>query len=327
MHVSWQEAADLAKDCGFFHAVLAPAKAVGEYVPNAEGIRAKIGTDPFALLPKAKSVLIAAWPFSWFSPWPEGTGEVSAYYFHSHKAYQGLNCLLEQLVQRGVQAVPGTQLPLKLLARDAGLGVIGRNTLLHNDAWGSSMVLCALVTDIAPQLDIKPLAAKSCSNNCMQCVRSCPTKALFGDGQLDTERCLRVRMMTGETVPEPMRKPMGNRLLGCEICQRACPNNKGINTVPPCADSFSLETLLAPDRESLSAIASQIGGNEARTQRLQAQAALVAGNLGDAKYLPPLQALAEHTRPAIAEHAAWAISNITGGTSYASTDEPDQILR
>lgn len=315
MHVGWQEAAELAKDCGFSHAVLAPARVVGAYVPNAQGLRARIGTDPFALMPGAQSVLVAAWPFAWFAPWPEDIGEVSAYYFHSHKAYQGLHRLLELLVQRGVHAVLGTQLPLKLLARAAGIGVIGRNSLLHNDAWGSCMVLCALVTDIAPQPEIEPLAAKPCGS-CMQCVRSCPTQALCGDGQLDTERCLRARMMTGEAVPEPMRGPMGNRLLGCEICQRACPNNRAVRTVPPCTDGFSLEPLLAPDRETLSAISLAIGANEARTQRLQAQAALIAGNLGDAKHLPQLQALLRHERPAIAEHAAWAISNITGG------DEP-----
>lgn len=308
MRVTWETAVEEAGRCGFSRAVLLPARVVTEYAPDETDRRVDT-IDPWMLLPQARSVLIVATPFAWFAPWPEGTAEVSAYYFHSHAAYQRMLQLAERLRTLGALVSTEQRLPLKPLGRDAGFGVFGRNSLLHNDAWGSSFGMQMLVTDIDPQPAITPMPAKACGE-CGRCVRACPTGALKGNGRIDTGLCIRAHMMDGKVVNESLRTAMGQRLLGCEICQRACPQNAHIQGAPVDAAPFAIAQLLQGDPACLKAIEGLIGGNESRKQRIQAQAAIAAGNTHDAKYLPELEALTLHERPAVSEHARWAMKTI-----------------
>lgn len=317
MRVTWQMAVAEAARCGFSYAAVIPARRLTEYRPNLEAVKQRIGDDPFAVLAEARSVLVAAMPFAWHSPWPRDCAEVSAFYFQSQQAHVRIRTLSERLVSLGAQAANQQDLPAKPLARDAGVGVIGRNSLIRNRKWGSSVTIRVLVTDIEPQDSLAPLAAPSCGK-CRRCVDSCPTGALLGDGQLDTRRCLRAHMMTGEVIPETLRAPMGLRLLGCEICQRVCPHNAGMTSIEAETTTFAIDTLLHGARRDLDIIAAQIGWNEARLQRVQAQAAIVAGNSGDARYLPLLHTLWDHEREAVREHARWAIRRIEEGNDVIS---------
>ncbi|GHU83777.1 epoxyqueuosine reductase [Clostridia bacterium] len=306
MGVSFREAIRLAQDAGFARAALTDAAPLTGYVPNdqARGIEA----DPRALLPGARSVLVAAMPFAWHSAWPEGYAEVSAFYFWSQRAHEAIRALEGALTARGARVDARQNIPQKPLGVRAGFGVIGRNALLRNDAWGSCFTLRTLVTDIEPG-EVSAMPAAPCGD-CRKCVDACPTGALGGAGDLDTARCVRAYMMTGDVVPEPLRAAMGTRLLGCEGCQRACPHNAHIAAVPPEPAPFAMAALLRGDRRDLDEVAARIGWNEARLQRVQAQAALAAGNSGDAQFLPALRALAQSDRPVVARHASWAAERI-----------------
>lgn len=311
MRVTWEMAIEEATRCGFTHAALIPARVIDEYMPNRESERQHIGRDPFAILTGARSVLVAAMAFNWYDAWPSECGEVSAFYFQSQRSHEGIRLLAERLCEMGAEVVADQSLPVKLLGRDAGFGVIGRNSLLANKAWGSCFTMRILVTDILPQPSIEAMPAAACGS-CRQCASACPLGALDGMGALDTQKCMRTYMMAGEVVPEGMRDAMGQRLLGCEECQRSCPRNAGRPMATPhIAGTFALDKLLAGERVHLDAIAREIGWNEARLQRMQAQAAIIAGNSGNAQYLPALWKLAAHQRPAIAEHAQWAVEKIT----------------
>jgi epoxyqueuosine reductase len=294
---------------GFARAVWLPAERLKDYKPNREAARQGILDDPRALLPGARSVLVAAMPFAWFSPWPRGYAEVSAFYFESQQSYRGIAAWAEALRAEGAAVDARQLLPTKMLGKLAGFGTMGRNTLLQNDAWGSCFTLRTLVTDREPDAAIDPMHARGCGN-CRRCVEACPTGALDGKGNLNTERCLRAHMMNGEVTPPDLREPMGNRLLGCEICQRVCPRNARIPEVAPPCEAFRLDKLLNGHRADLDAVGEAIGWNEARLQRVQAQSALIAGNSGDPIYRDALQALRNHPRPAVSEHAAWALDRL-----------------
>lgn len=240
---------------------------------------------------------VTATAYDWLAPWEKDCAEVSAFYFTSQWQY--------------LLAKP-TQTPNKKpLAERAGLGAVRRNTLLYTPEWGSCVVLTT--ERVEGEDENAECAAKNplprCGT-CRRCLDACPTGALPGYG-IEREKCLRHHMLSGEIVPEPYRKRMGVRLLGCEICQRVCPHNAHVPVVPCPPETqrvFALDKLLSGD---VTGVAARIGANYARRERVVSQACIAAGNTGDARYLPALTALTAHPRPAIAEHARWAIQTIS----------------
>ena len=103
------------------------------------------------------------------------------------------------------------------------------------------------------------------------------------------------------------------RLLGCDLCQRACPMQPDLpeetEDVVFCVDDFVTDDA-ARFAKNTGRLAERIGKNAARPQRIRAQAALIAGNTGNAEYLPVLHKWAEMEFDAVRSHAAWAIQQI-----------------
>ena len=112
----------------------------------------------------------------------------------------------------------------KALARNAGLGWIGKHTnLLSRDA-GSWFFLGEILTDL-------PLPADSASTShcgtCTACIDICPTQAILGPQKLDARRCISYLTIEHHgTIPLEFRRAMGNRIYGCDDCQLVCPWNK-----------------------------------------------------------------------------------------------------
>ncbi|MEG0766685.1 MAG: 4Fe-4S double cluster binding domain-containing protein, partial [Clostridia bacterium] len=291
-------------------------QAVAKRLPDTH--RKEVVAAPSVLLPQARCVFVLAYPTYYATGWTREQAVVSGYYFASQAAYRATEQLAVWLREKGVAAMATASLPAKACAWRAGLGVYGRNTLLRVEPFGNALTLRTVVADVPLLIHASPVedemeATERHCGSCMRCVRACPTGALDGRGGLDVTRCLRAHMMSGLPIPEAFRVLMGTRLLGCEICQQVCPYNADAPTRPAENTApFALAGLLAAETRTAQTrkIGALIGHNEARPQRVLAQAALITGNVGDTDYIPLLEALRTHENPVICDHAAWAIKQL-----------------
>jgi epoxyqueuosine reductase len=113
----------------------------------------------------------------------------------------------------------------KALAQKAGLGWIGKNTLLLNKDVGSYFFLGEIYTDLELPVD-QPNVNNHCGS-CTSCMDVCPTKAFEGPYQLDARKCISYLTIEYKgSIDKELRPLMGNRVFGCDDCQIFCPWNK-----------------------------------------------------------------------------------------------------
>ena len=120
-----------------------------------------------------------------------------------------------------VDSAPVLERPL---AEKAGLGWVGKHTLLLNKGAGSWFFLGELLVDIPLPMD-KPLENEC--GSCVACITICPTKAIVEPYVVDARRCISyLTIELRDAIPEEFRPLIGNRIYGCDDCQLICPWNR-----------------------------------------------------------------------------------------------------
>lgn len=140
---------------------------------------------------------------------------------------------LQQLADRIVQAigphgyrvfVDSAPVLERALARDAGLGWIGKHSCLIHRAAGSWFFLGEILTDLPLPVD---MPATAHCGTCSRCIDICPTGAIVAPYRVDARRCISYLTIELQgSIPAELRPLIGNRIFGCDDCQLVCPWNK-----------------------------------------------------------------------------------------------------
>jgi epoxyqueuosine reductase len=206
----------------------------------------------------------------------------------------------------------------KPLAEAAGLGWQGKHTNLVSRKDGSWLFLGAIYTtfELEPST---PEPHRIHCGSCTACLDACPTGAFPAPFRLDARRCISYLTIEHKgPIPEEFRAAIGNRIYGCDDCLAVCPWNRFADAARrnqaflPRAElaAPALADLLALDDAGFRQVFAGSPIKRIGRGRMVRNAAIAAGNSGQAELAPVLERLARDDDPVVAEAAAWALGRL-----------------
>lgn len=209
----------------------------------------------------------------------------------------------------------------KPLAEAAGLGWQGKHTVLVSRDFGSWLFLGAILTDL--ELPADDPGRPSCGS-CTRCLDICPTAAFPAPYRLDARRCLAYLSVEHPgPIPHEFRKPMGNRIYGCDDCLAVCPWNKFASLASelklrarPELVAPRLADLVALDDAGFRALFTGSPIKRIGHARFLRNVLIAIGNSGDPAFLPAVWERLVDPAPLIRGAAIWALAQLA---------EPDDV--
>ncbi len=211
----------------------------------------------------------------------------------------------------------------KPLAGAAGLGWQGKHTNLVSREFGSWLFLGAIFTTLDLPRDAR--AVDHCGS-CQACLDSCPTAAFPAPYKLDARRCISYLTIENKgPIPHEFRKPMSNRIYGCDDCLAACPWNKfaqaGREIKLAARDELrapSLAELSRLDDASFRALFTKSPVKRIGRNRFLRNVLVAIGNSHDASLASDAQRLLDDDNPVVRGAAVWALSQLMQGDAFAA---------
>ena len=207
----------------------------------------------------------------------------------------------------------------RALARNAGLGWIGKHTNLLNREDGSLFFLGEIFTDLELPVDLAE-ATDHCGT-CVRCIDVCPTGAIVAPYRLDARRCISYLTIEYKgSIPVPLRALLGNRVFGCDDCQLVCPWNRyaKLTSVEDFAPRHGLDgsTLVSLFGWSEREFEDNTRGSAIRRISYEQWLRNIAVALGNAPASDAVRAALvarrEHPSALVREHVDWALAQHAG---------------
>ena len=281
--------------------------------------------DPREVLPGARSVVSLAlnyWQPHPHSPPPQAATGSIARYAWGDDYHPLLDRKLRDLCSHledcgGTQKLYADTGPI--LERDwataAGLGWNGKSTLQIHPTLGCYFFLAEILTtlDIAPDTPLNDHCGK-----CTRCLTACPTQAITAPHHLDARRCLSYLTIENQgPIPLEFRRPLGDRIYGCDDCLAACPWNRFAQAsresafaARPFVHQWPLRQFLDLDPAAFTALFRHSPIRRLKLPAFLRNVCVALGNVGTLDDLPALTLASSNPHPLIAEHASWALQEI-----------------
>ena len=303
--------------------------------------------DPQLVLPGARSVIVLA--MNYFNPVAAGVSPAGidrtagqaatredkrgriAQYARGQDYHDVIQPRLEQL-DMFLREAGGTQKCYvdtgPVLERDhaaaAGIGWHGKSTMLISEKLGTWFFLAEILTTL--ELSPDPPARDRCGT-CHRCLDACPTNAITAPHKLDARRCISYLTIELKTsIPLELRPLIGDRIFGCDDCLTACPwnrfakaSNEAAFAARKSTTAFSLRDYLKLSDPEFRNLFRNSPIKRIKRRGFLRNVCVALGNNGDESDLFALEAAASDPEPLIAEHARWAIDQITARRDGAST--------
>jgi epoxyqueuosine reductase len=232
---------------------------------------------------------------------------------HAHRSYVDTGAILE-----------------RSHAQRAGLGFIGKNTMLIHLRRGSYFFLGEILTTLEfsdYDMPLTPPGRDSLCGSCTRCLAACPTNAFPRPYVLDARRCISYLTIEHKGwIERELRPLMGNWVYGCDVCQEVCPwqrftlptNESAF--IPVDSDGRCIADRVAPSLIDLlqmdeAHFKQQFAGSaiiRIKRDRLVRNACIAAGNWGDESAVQHLIRLLDDPSPLVRGHAAWGLHRIMG---------------
>ncbi len=292
---------------------------------------------PRHLLEGVRSLVMLAMPYATEAPGEttSGDGRVSRYAwggidYHDlirerlHQLADSLRELVPAATTRGV--VDTAPLMEREFAQLAGLGWIGKNTLLLSKHAGSYFFLAALLTDQELVYDT-PHATDHCGT-CTACLDACPTDAFVAPYVLDATRCISyLTIELQDIIPAELRPGMGDWAFGCDVCQDVCPWNHDVSSLTEQAfvpqdnlNPLKLAELFDLDESAFRLRFRRTPLWRSHRRGLLRNAAIVLGNQKASTAIAALGKGLEDKDPLVRGASAWALGEL-------SLEEARQVLK
>jgi epoxyqueuosine reductase len=287
--------------------------------------------DPQKVLPGAQSIISLSVAYAGQTPQPPATpssGLVARYarfadYHHViGEKLRSLAAFVDELGGEGTRSlwyVDTGPLLERDFAQRAGLGFIGKHTNLISRRLGNWIFLSEIITTL-PLVPDEP--EKNRCGSCARCLAACPTGAITAPFQLDARKCISYLTIEQKgPIPVELRAAIGNRIYGCDDCLAVCPWNRFARDGAMMA-AHARADLAAPDLLGLLALDEpafkrRFAGTpilRAKRRGLLRNVCVALGNTADASALPALERAGRDPEPLIAEHARWAVEQISART-------------
>jgi epoxyqueuosine reductase len=196
------------------------------YLEKSAAVRA----NPLQRYPWAKSAVVILVPYE--AERPEATAGSISDHIARYALGDDYHDVLDRILREIESVVPGKSwryvdtgpLSDRALATQAGLGWIGRNSMLINERDGSYFFIGTLITSL--ENDISAVAVADRCGTCTRCVEACPTDAILPDRTVDSQKCISYGTIEHRgQLPYEIAHHLEGNAFGCDICQEVCPWN------------------------------------------------------------------------------------------------------